>query len=84
MPYVVTENAENNEFLKRYQNLNITEQDIGEFVAIDNESLHVFYEEIFEEANFYFEEQQLVNEDENITLNEPMDGVTISQTLQAR
>ena len=40
-------------FLK---NINITarEQDIDEFVAIDDENSHVFQEEILEEANSFF------------------------------
>ena len=47
--------------MKRFKNLNITatEQDIDEFVAIDTESTHMFQEEILEEANFFFEEQQI-------------------------
>ena len=44
MPNVLTETVEKNKFLKRFKNLNITatKQDIDEFVAIDNESTHVF------------------------------------------
>ena len=56
MPHVVTETVENNEFLKRfkYVNIKVTEQDIDEFVAIDNESPHVFEEEMLEEASLFF------------------------------
>ena len=55
IPYDVTETVENNEFLKRFENLNITaaEQDIDEFVAIDNDGTHVLQEEILEEANLF-------------------------------
>ena len=44
----------------------------------------MFQEEIYVEANF-FEEQKIVNEDENIASDEdePMYVDTISQTLQA-
>ena len=44
MEHVVTETVENNGFLKCFKNFNIiaTEQDIDEFVVIDNESTHVF------------------------------------------
>ena len=51
--------VENNEFLKRFKNLNITatQQDIVEFVALDNESSHVLQEDILEEANVFCEEQ---------------------------
>ena len=87
MSHVVTETVENNEFLKRFKNFNITstEQDIDELVAIYNESTHVFHEEILERSKLFFEEQYLVSEYENITSdeNEPMDVDTISQRLQA-
>ena len=55
MANVVTQTVENNKFLKCYKNFNITatEQDIDEFVAIDNESTHVFQKEILEEANLF-------------------------------
>ena len=88
MSHVVTETVENNEFLKRFKNFNITstEQDIDELVAIYNESTHVFHEEILERSKLFFEEQYLVSEYENITSdeNEPMDVDTISQMLQAK
>ena len=42
-----------------------TTQDIDEFVAVDDESSHVFQDEISEEPK-QFEEQQAVNEDENM------------------
>ena len=63
MPYVITETIENNEFLKCFKKFNITatEQDIDEFVDIDNESPH----DIKRSKPVFFEEQQLVNEDEN-------------------
>ena len=40
----VTETVENNKLLKRFKNFYITatEQDIDEFIAIDNENTHVF------------------------------------------
>ena len=48
MPHVVTETVENNEYFKRFKNFNITatEQDINKFVAIDDESSHLFQGEI--------------------------------------
>ena len=48
MLHVVKETVENNVFLKRFKKFNITatEQDIDTFVVIDNESTHVFQEEI--------------------------------------
>ena len=51
-----TETFDNNEFWKLFKNFNITatEQDIDEFVAIDNETTHVFQEEILEETNLFF------------------------------
>ena len=64
----ITETFDNNEFLKLFWNFNIeaTERDINEFVAIDDKSSHLFKEEILEEANLlFFEEQQAVNKDEN-------------------
>ena len=77
----VTETFDNNEFLKLFKNFNITatEQDVNEFVAIDDECSHLFQEEILEEANLFLEEQQAVN-DENITWDEdePMDVDTTS------
>ena len=84
LPHVVTETVENNEIFKCFKNFNITatEQDIDELVTIDNESPHVFHEEILKESNFFFEEQQLVNEDENIASDEG-DVDTVSQTSQA-
>ena len=86
IPHIVTESVGNNEFLKRFKNFNITStvQDIYEFVAADNKNTHKFQEKVWEEANFFFE-QKLVNEDENTTSdeNEPMDVDTISQKLQA-
>ena len=53
---------DNNNVLKLFKNFNIkaTEQDSVEFVTIDDESSHVFQEEILEE-------QQVVIDDENIT-----------------
>ena len=47
--------VENNEFLKCFENFNITatEQDIDKFRAIDNESTHVLQKEILEESNFF-------------------------------
>ena len=83
----VTETFDNDKFLKLFKNINITatEQDIDEFVTIDDESSHVFQEEILEEANRFFEEQQTVNEDENITSDEdePVAVGITSQRLQA-
>ena len=82
MSHVATETVENNEILKHFKNLNFTatKQDIDEFIAIDNESTHVFQEEILEEVNLFFWEQQLVNDDENITPDEdePMNVDTIN------
>ena len=61
MPHVVTETVENNEFLKCFKNFNshraisiATKQDIDEFVDIDNQSTHVFHENILKEANFFW------------------------------
>ena len=53
---VVTETSDKNKCLKRFKNFNITatEQDINEFVAIDNESSHMFQEKILEKAKFVF------------------------------
>ena len=79
-PHVVKDTVENNEFLKRFKNVNSHRADIGEFVAIDYESTHVFQAEILVEANIFFEDQQAVNKDENITSDEPMDVDTPSQT----
>ena len=74
--------------MKRFKNFKITatEQDIDEFVAIDDENSNVFQENILEKANRFFEEQQSVNEDENITSDEveSMDVDTTSQMLQAK
>ena len=44
----VTETFHNNKLLKLFKNFNITatEQDFDEFVVIDDESSHVFQEEI--------------------------------------
>ena len=69
MTHVVTDTVENNELLKRFRNFNITgtAQDIDYFVAMDNESTHVFHEVILEEANLFFEEQHLVNKYESVT-----------------
>ena len=46
----VTETFHNNKFLKLFMNFNIraTEQDIDEYVAIDDEGSHVFQAEILE------------------------------------
>ena len=65
---VVTENFDNNEFLKLFKNFNITDtqQDIDKFVANVDESCHVFQEEILAEPNHVFEEQQAVNANYNI------------------
>ena len=51
----VTLTQDNNKFLKFFKSFNITatEQDINEFVAIDDESSHWSQEEILEEANFF-------------------------------
>ena len=48
MPHVVTDTVENIEFFKHFKNFNFTatNQDIDEFVAIDDETSHVFQEEI--------------------------------------
>ena len=45
----------------------------------------MFQEEILEETNHFFEKQQVVNENENMTSDEdePMDVDTIIETLQA-
>ena len=55
MSHIVTKTVENNEFLKRfkYVNIKVTEQDIDEFVAIDDKSSHVFQEDILEEVNLF-------------------------------
>ena len=55
IPHVVTDTDENNDFLNSFNNLNITatEQDIDEFVAIGNESTHVFQKEILQKANLF-------------------------------
>ena len=52
----VTETFHNNKLLKVFRKFNITatEQDINEFVIIDEESSHLFQEEILEEANLFF------------------------------
>ena len=52
----ITKTVDHNEFLNIFLNFNITatEQDIDEFLAIDNESSHVFQEEIIDEANCLF------------------------------
>ena len=43
----------------------------------------MFQEKILEKANcFFLEDQQAVNEDENITLDEPIDVDTTSQRLE--
>ena len=84
MLYFIIETVEHNKFLKHFKNFNITaiEQDIDEFVDIDNERSH---EGELKESNILFEEQRLVNEDGNITSdeNEAMDFDTISRMLQA-
>ena len=51
----VTETFHNNKLLKVFRKFNITatEQDINEFVIIDEESSHLFQEEILEEANLF-------------------------------
>ena len=53
--HVVTETVENNKFLKRFKNFNITAtgQDIDEFVDIDNEIIHMFQKEVLEEAKLF-------------------------------
>ena len=45
----VTETFDNNEFLNLFNNFNITatQQDIDEFVDIDDERSHVFEENLF-------------------------------------
>ena len=50
----VTESSDNNEFMKLFKKFSITatEQDINEFVAIDDKTSNSFHEEILEEANF--------------------------------
>ena len=52
---VVTETFHNNKFLKLFKNFNTTatKQDIDEFVAIGDESSHVFRTELLEKANFF-------------------------------
>ena len=52
----VTETFDNNEFSKLFLNfiISATEQDIDYFVAIDDESSHVFQEMTLEEANIFF------------------------------
>ena len=84
MTHVVTETVQNNTFLKHFNIFNVTatQQDIDEFVVIDDESTHVSQKEILEIENFFSEEQQIVDGDENITTDEPMDVDTISQTSQ--
>ena len=54
------------------------------FVAINDENSHLFLEEILKEADFFFEKQQAVNQDENIPSNEdePMYVDTTSQRFQ--
>ena len=49
----VTQIFDNNVFLKCFKNFNITvtEKNIDEFVAIDDESSHVLKEQILEETN---------------------------------
>ena len=56
MSHVVTKMVENDEFLKRFNNLNITaiEQDIDEFVDNDDENISVFQGGILEKANRFF------------------------------
>ena len=51
----VTETFDNKNFLKLYKNFNITatEQDVDEFIVIDDESSHVFQVVILEEANLF-------------------------------
>ena len=53
---VVTETFDNNEFIKLFKNFNITatEQGIDEFVIIDDESRHVFQENVLEEKETVF------------------------------
>ena len=53
----VTETFDNNEFLKLFKNFNITttEQGVNEFAAIDDESSHLFQEEILEEVKLFFQ-----------------------------
>ena len=55
----VTKTFDNYEFLKLFRNFNIiaTEQDMDEFIAIDDES-HVFQEEILEVAIFFNNSKQ--------------------------
>ena len=47
--------------MKLFKNLNITvtQQDIDVYVAIADESSHVFQEEILEEEKLFFKEQQV-------------------------
>ena len=79
---MLSRDCKNNDFLKRFKNLNITAtKHIDEFVANDNENIHMFQEEILDEANLFWR-----NEDKNITSDEDeSNGVgIICQTLQAR
>ena len=66
---MLSETFDNNKYLKIFKNFDITatEQDIDEFVAIDDGTSHVFQDEILGEANLLlFEEHQSVNKDENM------------------
>ena len=51
----VTESSDNDEFMKLFKNFSITatEQDINEFVAIDDKTSNLNHEEILEEQTFF-------------------------------
>ena len=55
LQHVVTETVENSEFLKGFKNfiIIVSEQEIIESVAIDNERTYVYQEEILEEGNLF-------------------------------
>ena len=62
---------ENNEFVDLFNELNITatEEEINEFVTIDNENSTVFQQEVLDEANRFFEEDQLSVQPDEIYLS---------------
>ena len=78
---------ENNEFVDLFNELNITatEEEINEFVTIDNENSTVFQQEVLDEANRFFEEDQLSVQPDEIYLSEEDEPaiVTSIQTSQA-
>ena len=60
-PHVITETVEKNKFLKRFNNfiITVTQQDIDEFEAIDNES--TVPRRDIRRSKPFLQEQQLVN-----------------------